>query len=205
MRQRARGHRPPRVRLAAIMLFAGLAAATPARADLLGVFDEVKFGVLAHDLGVRPSGSGGIERGVDLNGEILLVPLPLVDDDDPPWRRVLFAPRPHLGGSWNANGYTSKLYLGFTWSAEPFSDVIAEDDGFWAAFLLGAALHNGRVGREDGRSGLGARLLFNSGGEVGYRLGRFTVSVLFDHVSNAGLGVHNQGLNDLGGRIGWRF
>lgn len=204
MRKRARRHRPSPLRLAAVALIAGLGAAAPARADLFGVFDEVKFGVLAHDLDIRPGGPG-IERGVDLNGEILLVPLPVVDDDDPPWLRILFAPRPHLGGSWNANGYTSKLYVGLTWSAEPFSNVIAEDDGFWAAFMLGAAAHNGRVVRKDGRAGLGARVLFNSGGELGYRLGRLTLSVLFDHVSNAGLGIHNQGLNDLGGRVGWRF
>jgi lipid A 3-O-deacylase len=43
--------------------------------------------------------------------------------------------------------------------------------------------------------------------EVGVMVGeRFTVSAYFEHISNGGLGTHiNEGLDNLGGRIGYTF
>ena len=53
---------------------------------------------------------------------------------------------------------------------------------------------------------LGSRVLFHIPIEIGYRLSAKTsLSVYFDHVSNAYLAHANEGMDTLGGRLGYRF
>ena len=50
---------------------------------------------------------------------------------------------------------------------------------------------------------MGSRLLFRESVEGGYQLTRrVSLSVILDHLSNAGLAHYNQSLNNLGVRVG---
>src|SRR5262245_20748553 len=82
--------------------------AAPARADSQGWVDEIKFGVLAHD--IRFLGNH-VERGADINLEILFT--------SPAFLRIIGAPRLHLGGVSNTDGNTDYGYIGLTWSGRP--------------------------------------------------------------------------------------
>ena len=135
---------------------------------------EVKIGLLYHDI-APVWGNTKIEKGVDLNAEILL---------------GMGNFRPHIGLSINIHGYTSRAYVGY-------SCHIGGD--LFGAVSLGGAYIIDYVRR------LGSPVLFRIAGEIGYQLGRHSVSVILDHISNANLAEHNQGLDLLGIRYGWRW
>lgn len=170
-----------------IVALAGLPYAATAGDGLLS---EIKLGALAHDVPVLASRD---ERGVDFNVEALFT--------SPAALAALGAPRPHIGASINGSGDTSQAYAGLTWEWQPFEAPL------WGAFSLGGAIHDGELHavRED-RKALGSRVLFRLGAEVGYDINESVrVSVLWDHISNAGLAEENEGLNNVGVRLGYRF
>ena len=151
---------------------------------------EVKFGVLHHDTGDLWSGFRR-ESGVDLNLEGIFSP------------HIKFlggTVRPALGGSVNTNGDTSKLYSGLRWQYEHAS-------GMFFGIGLGGAIHDGKLHlQHNDRKALGSRVLFHIPVEIGYRLtAKSSLSVYFDHVSNAYLASSNEGMDTLGGRFGYRF
>lgn len=151
---------------------------------------EVKFGVLHHDTSDLWSGFRR-ENGVDFNLEAIFSP----------HRRFLGGViRPALGGSVNTVGDTSKLYTGLRWQYEHTS-------GMFFGIGLGGAIHDGKLHlRDNDRKALGSRVLFHIPIEIGYRLSaKSSVSVYFDHVSNAYLAHANEGMDTLGGRLGYRF
>ena len=151
---------------------------------------EIRGGVLAHDVPDLWSGFNR-ERGVDLNGEVLIGSgLPF-----------LFGTlRPALGGSLNTSGATSKAYLDARWEIETPS-------GLFFGTGLGAALHNGLLDATDpDRKALGSRVLFHIPVEVGLRFNeRHSLSIYFEHMSNAHTRPVNEGLDDIGIRYGYRF
>ncbi len=152
--------------------------------------------MLAHD--IRFLGNH-VEPGAALNVEVLF--------RSPAVLRVLWAPRPHLGLSLNTAGATDYAYLGLTWSGRPWRPLLTLPEGLFVAGSLGGGIHDGHLnaGPPD-RKVLGSRLLFRESVEAGYQLTpRVRLSVMLDHVSNAGLATHNQGLTDLGARIGVTF
>ena len=160
--------------------------------------DEVKLGVLAHDIRLFGLGRPG-ETGADVNVEVLF--------PSPAFFRVLGSPRPHLGGSLNTAGQTNYGYVGLTWSGRPWRFLLALPDALFVAGSLGDAIHDGHLasGPPD-RKLLGSRLLFRESIEGGYQITqRLSVSVMLDHLSNARLATHNQGLTNLGTRIGFAF
>jgi lipid A 3-O-deacylase len=171
--------------------------AGPAHADP-GWLDEVKLGVLAHDIRVFGLGRSG-ETGADVTIEVLF--------PSPAFLRNLGAPRPHLGVSINTAGHTDYGYLGLTWSGRPWRPLLALPEGLFAAGSLGGGVHDGhRNTAPPERKILGSRLLFRESVEAGYQLTRkVSFSVMLDHVSNAGLATHNQGLTNFGTRIGVTF
>jgi lipid A 3-O-deacylase len=175
-------------------LATGLAG--PAHAADTGWIDEVKLGVLAHD--IRFLGNH-VEPGADINVEVLF--------PSPAFLRLLWAPRPHLGLSINTAGATDYGYVGLTWSGRPWRPLLALPEGLFIAGSLGGGAHDGHrnAGPPD-RKILGSRLLFRESVEAGYQLGRkLSLSIMLDHVSNAGLTTHNQGLTNLGARVGVAF
>lgn len=160
----------------------------------LGVISEVRGGVLAHDLEFLGQGREG---GVDLNAEALFV--------SPGFLEAVLAPRPHLGISVNTAGDTSQLYAGLTWRHVPFGGPV------WLAGSVGGTLHDGEITGIVGkaprdRAELGSRVLFRLAAEIGFDVTRrISVSLVYEHASNANLADENAGLNNAGVRLGWRF
>ncbi len=162
----------------------------PARErSALGIFSEVRGGVLAHDFGPF---SHRKEEGVDINAEVLFT--------SPNFMDIIWSPRPTLGGSFNASGDTSQGYLGLTWEWDFL------EQGF-VSFFLGGAIHNGeKNANTPGKKDLGCRVLFREGIDLGWRFaGNHALMVHFDHISNAKLCDENEGLESLGLRYGYRF
>jgi len=176
------------IAVAAAALAAGLATGDAAGAED-GLVSELKLGVQYHDVGLFET---PLEQGVDLNFEILFARIkPLA---------FVWSPRPHLGAHVNTSGDTSQLYFGLTWTF----DVT---DRFWVAFGGGGAVHNGKLSTRNGEDlQLGSAAQFRWTLEAGVTLTEHhRLSVMLDHVSNAGLARENVGLDTLGVRYGYRF
>jgi lipid A 3-O-deacylase len=160
------------------------------------VVDEVRLGVLRHDAGIFGNNK---EPGVDFNGELRFV--------SPEILKAIYAPRPHLGVSVNSAGATNQAYAGLTWTFTLARGLASAEDSLFLDASLGGAVHDGsiRTNRTD-RKELGSRVEFRESLELGWR---FTpsqsVSILLDHISNANLGVKNEGLDNLGLRYGIKF
>lgn len=165
------------------------AAVLPARAD--GLVAEFRIGVLAHDVDGLWSGFQLEQDAVDINVEVLLSPsLPLL------WGAV----RPAIGGSINTRGGTSHAYIDARWELQTPS-------GIFFGLGLGAAVHDGELDpTEPDRKALGSRVLFHIPAEIGLRFDQHnSISAYFEHISNADTAHHNEGLDRLGVRYGYRF
>ncbi|HEY1933051.1 MAG TPA: acyloxyacyl hydrolase [Acetobacteraceae bacterium] len=185
-------------------LMLACAAAVPgARAQ--SIVSEAQLGVLAHDvpiLGVQE------EHGADISGELRFVtPVPdaWVADVSPALRWML-TPRPNVGFDANTSGYTSQVYLGLTWTAVLFRGVFRPQDRIDFSIGFGPAFDNGRRSASEGHLALGSAVLFHPSVELGYWIDpRWSVSLYFEHSSNAGLATNNAGLDNLGVRVGLAF
>ncbi|HJZ33431.1 MAG TPA: acyloxyacyl hydrolase [Hyphomicrobiaceae bacterium] len=174
--------------LALVLVLAGSGGA--GAEDLLGAGFELRGGVLAHDVPGLWSGFR-LERGVDINGEILFGNgLPILGG----------ALRPAIGGSVNVDGFTSKAYADLRWETELPAHL-------FFGLGLGAAVHDGNLApTEPDRKALGSRVLFHIPLELGVRLdARQSFSVYFEHTSNAGTQRYNEGMDGIGLRYGYRF
>lgn len=160
-------------------------ACVPAQAGV----SEFRLGVFNHDIGFLGHDKEG---GADINAEALF--------ESPGFLKAAWAPRPHLGVSVNTQGDTSQIYAGLTWTYEPFQKVFID-------FSLGGSAHNGeRHTLDPDRKSLGSHVLFRESLSLGYRIDdHHSISVAFDHESNANLASSNEGLNNLGIRWGYRF
>ena len=161
----------------------------PALAD--GLVQELKLGILDHDVPDLWSGFRAEPDSVDINVEALLSPsVPLLGG----------TVRPALGGTINTVGATSHAYVDARWQYEMPS-------GVFLGFGLGGAIHNGQLQFDDwDRKALGSRVLFHIPIEIGYRFGAHSsLSAYFEHTSNAFIVEPNEGLDRLGIRYGYRF
>ncbi len=156
-----------------------------------GWLSEVRFGVLAHNIGPIASAR---EDGVQINSEIRFA--------SPDLFKYILSPRPHVGASINTVGDTSFVYAGLTWTWNIYQ-------GLFMDFSLGGTVHDGWLTSHEpnpDRRLMGSRLLFRESVELGYRfLDHHSVSIMLDHVSNAGLADENQGNDDVGLRYGYHF
>jgi lipid A 3-O-deacylase len=179
--------------LCATLLLTPLPGAALARDKIV---DEVKVGVLAHDIGLFDRHA---ESGADFNGEILFV--------SPGFLSVIGAPRPHLGLEVNSDGNTDNAYFGLTWGLRLVPAILGHSDALTLYGSLGGAVNDGfHDGAPPGRKDLGSPILFRESVELGYQLTPVTsVSLLLDHVSNANLARHNGGITNLGVRVGFKF
>lgn len=170
-------------------------ALAPAHAQS-SIVDEVKVGVLAHDVPVL---GDSIEGGADIVGEVLF--------KSPELLSIIGAPRPAVGVSVNTAGDTSYLYGDLSWTAKLWHEAEEPEAGPYVLGAAGGAVHDGRLdSASDGEKALGSRVLFHLAVGLGYQITRITsVEVYFDHLSNADLASHNAGLNNLGVRMGFRF
>lgn len=179
-----------------IVLFAGAAIlGHPALAEG-GWLDEAKVGVLAHDVGL---GDHHVESGTDINAELLFA--------SPDFLKVIFAPRPHIGGTVNTSGNTDYGYFGLTWDAALVRALFDDEDAVFVAGSLGGGIHDGHLhSGPPNRKQLGSRVLFRESVELGYQINPVNnVSFFIDHLSNANLASRNAGLTNVGVRTGFKF
>jgi hypothetical protein len=155
------------------------------------LFSEVKIGALYHDVPGLWSGFQREATSVDVNMEVLFAPsLPFLGG----------TLRPAAGGTVNTDGQTSHAYVDARWQYD-LTPRLFFDLG------LGAAVHDGNLDdRDPARKALGSRVLFHIPLELGYRLDDHdSLSVYFEHTSNAYTQEFNEGLDRLGLRYGYRF
>ena len=175
-------------------LLAALAMVLLSRPDLAlagGIVDELKVGVLWHDVPNLWSGFQAEPNSADINVEALLSP------------SLAFlggSIRPAIGGSISTVGATSDAYIDARWQYET-------PCGIFFGLGLGAAVHDGQLKLEDwDRKALGSRVLFHIPAEVGYRFDDHnSLSAYFEHMSNAYTVSPNEGMDRLGIRYGYRF
>jgi lipid A 3-O-deacylase len=185
------------VRRAAALACAGVVmTAAGAQATAAGIIDEIKAGVMAHDITL---GGKHVESGADINGEILFT--------SPGFLDIIGAPRPHLGGWVNSAGNTDAAYFGLTWGLPLIRHIVGRQDGLTILGSLGGAVHDGYNDElHTGRKRLGSTILFRESVELAYQLTSvFSVSLMVDHISNANLGTHNAGITNAGARVGFKF
>ena len=175
----------------ALAMAAGLAITLPPSAHAQSLIEELKIGALIHDIPNMWSGFRQEHQGVDVNFEALLRPsLPL----------FLGTIRPALGATISTRGDTNHAYLGARWQVElPI--------GIFFGLGLGAAVHDGHTLPDSAsHKALGSRVLFHIPAEIGVRFDRHnSLSIYFEHTSNAGLANHNEGMDRIGLRYGYRF
>jgi lipid A 3-O-deacylase len=157
-----------------------------------GFIHEIKIGAQVHDIPYMWSGFHKEPYGVDLNLEAQFSPHMVV------WRGAI---RPMIGATINFEGNTSKAYAGARWQWEQPSIST------FIALGLAVAVHNGETFTSDPEAKqLGRRVLFHDSIEIGYRFDAHrSVSLFFEHISNASTADKNQGLDTLGIRYGYRF
>ena len=163
--------------------------AAAAHAD--GLVRELRIGGLVHDMPGMWSGFTYETHTIDVNLEALLASgLPVLGG-------VL---RPAVGGTINTRGDTSHAYVDARWEIElPYR--------LFAGVGLGAAVHNGHIGPDSPTAkAFGSRVLFHVPAEIGIRLDQHnSLSVYFEHTSNADIASLNEGMDRLGVRYGYRF
>ena len=180
--------------LTALTLILGLAQSAVAGEAVpggAGLISEFKFGALAHDVPGLWSGFQIENPAVDINAEV---------DFRPFWSSQISSLRPAIGGTFNTQGQTSHAYADLRWQ-------VTMNPSWYLTFGVGAAYQNGQTDLTDlSRKALGARILFHPSLEVGLNLDpHSSVSVYFEHMSNANLANFNEGMDDLGVRYGYRF
>lgn len=179
---------------AAALLSALLAG--PAAAQQSKIIDELKLGVLDHDVGFLDH---HVESGADVNVEMLFTPPPILG--------LIGSPRPTIGADISANGKTSDGYFGLTWGIKLIQSLFGWGRGVFLNGGLGGAVHNGYIdSAPPGRKELGSPVLFHLSAELGVDLSpRTSVSIFVDHMSNADLATHNAGMTNAGARLGFKF
>lgn len=156
---------------------------------------EVRIGVFAHDQAPLLHNT---ETGTDINAEVLFAAPDVLDR--------IGAPRPHVGVTYSLEG-TSHAYAGLTWERD-------FNGGWFLTGGLGLAVHDGDPLDKDEQDAiefetekaLGCRVNIHWGIGAGYRISEhWNVALHYEHLSNAYLCVSNEGLENIGLRVGRRF
>lgn len=158
--------------------------------------NEVKIGVLANDIAFL---GRHVEAGTDVNLELLF--------NSPALLKVIGSPRPDLGMTINSAGETQRGYAGLTWGVTLIHSLLRPDDGIFLNGSLGGAYQDGYTNSPaPQRKELGSPVLFRESIELGYQAtARLSLSAFIEHMSNADLAPHNDGMTDAGARIGIKF
>lgn len=190
----------------------GLAAFAVAGMTISGAAraDEIYVGGYAHDVSSFIS-SHGIERGEDIE----------VGYRTAPFDGMAGIGRPMVYGTFFANTARRTNYgsVGFLWRANWLHDRLYGQVGLGAALHDQATEHqdpfapgltpaqmNERFYQEQNFKALGARVLFNPSLALGVRLSRrWALEGVWSHISNAGLGKTNPGMDNFGGRLVFKF
>jgi lipid A 3-O-deacylase len=160
------------------------------------IVDEVKAGLLAHDVGFLGDHT---ERGFDVDLEMLFT--------SPDLLAILGSPRPHIGADINTAGDTSDVFAGLTWGISLIQNLFRPGDAIYLTGSLGGAYQDGYIDNApDKRKKMGSPILFRESAELGYQVTpTISIGALVDHISNANLGQHNAGITSAGARLGFKF
>lgn len=185
----------------ALAAFALAATASGAAfADDQQIISELRFGVYEHDASLLGHQK---ETGADIGNEVLFT--------SPSFLSVIGSPRPILGYLINTNDTTNQFYGGLTWTWDFVHDVFRSDDAFYVEITEGPGFNGGKTDVTDPielqhRKSLGSHWLFREDLDIGYRLTpQWSIALSYNHISNADLATRNEGLNDIGARIGFKF
>jgi len=187
-------------RFALVGIAVALASALPNAARADGEFiDEFRLGVYDHDASVLGHQK---ETGADIGAEILFTSPSLLE--------AIWSPRPVIGGLVNTSGETDQAYVGLTWTWDFAHSVLMNDDGFYVEGTLGGGVNDGHTNvtpaESQHRKALGSNALFREDVDLGYRFSpRWSLAISYNHISDADLAVRNEGLNDIGLRVGMKF
>ena len=137
---------------------------------------------------------------IDVNGEVLFARLPWHFDN---WfLNFVLTPRPRIGASINTGHGTSQVSAGFAWDIYIWKKVFYEG-------TLDIAFHNGWTADAwpiNNLRALGCSPLFRQSLSLGVEITEnWRVMGTFEHLDNFGLCPTNQGLSNLGVRVGYRF
>ena len=110
------------------------------------------------------------------------------------------SPEPHIGANINTAGDTSQVFAGLSYEWSLWK-------GLFAGISVGGAYHNGETDAFlPDKKDLGCHLLFRESLTLGWAITEHhKVAAVFDHISNAKLCDHNEGLENLGVRYSYRF
>lgn len=179
--------------LAGLLAFAAVAPA----AQAAGFVDEVRVGASIQSAGPIAS---NLERGAAVAGEVFFA--------SPRLFSVIGKPRPVIGLSVATDeAATSFAHAGLGWRASlPVSRLFLD-------LGLGVAVHDGRVSFDpavdlprDDNAFLGCPVQFRLSGGPGVRVApRVTAALQWEHLSNAGICDENEGLDNIGVRLGVSF
>ena len=174
---------------------------------------EVKQGILAHDRGWFGKNREG--TGPDYNFELMF--------NSPNILKKIWAPKPVLGITQTTSGGSSLYYGGITWDFDISKSLfvmgttgIAYTDGIRKLPKGAEAGHDQCVGPPvclaggddtDKKIQFGSKWLHRGALELGWNFyGNDTISLMFSHVSHAGLlSDKNHGMDEFGIRYGYRF
>jgi len=154
-----------------------------------GILAEVSLGVLVHDEGPF---SNSKEEGYDGHIELRFA--------SPKFLDIIWSPEPHIGANINSDGDTSQVFAGLSYEWNLWK-------GLYAGISVGGAYHDGETDshRAD-KKDLGCHLLFRESLTLGWQLTEHhKIAAIFDHISNAKICDHNEGLENLGVRYSYRF
>ena len=186
------------------LIAAALVAGPPATAAA-EILNEVRAGVAAHAIDIN-GGEPTAEEGADVSLEAVF--------GSPDFFKYILSPRPYVGASVNTSGGTDFWSFGLIWQQSFI------DDRFFIEGDFGLARHNGEIDLppvtdpdyEDIRQNdilFGSRMLFRGGVGLGVKLTpHWRVQAFYEHLSNGrifGDTDRNQGLDNFGVRIGYRF
>lgn len=166
---------------------------------LAGVVDEIRIGLNAHDVhhAALPFlvNEWRVDRIEDVSFDVLFTSPSL---DAFYW---IGSPRPEIGATINMAGADSLAHLSLTWQLPVF------DTPLYLEASLGGAIHNGELtGAAPGRKNFGCRVNFYERWGVGMNLSdNATATLTYEHTSNNGWCDANDGLSNVGLRLGWKF
>ncbi len=167
---------------------------------------ELRSGFLAHDYGLTTNPISGGEGDFDIHGQLLF--------PSPGFFRFFGSPRPHLGTNLAVDG-TSQAFAGLTWDVR-FAEKTPVLKNLFFILDAGGAVHNAEnLSRPtdptdddfgEARRYLGCRGLFRFGAGIGYDINeRVSAQIYTDHISSLGLCDPDDGLENIGMRLGYKF
>jgi len=167
--------------------------------------EEVRLGVLDHDINLTGNGAGGKEGGVNIAVELVFA--------SPNFLSWAWSPRPFIHGSLNTDGLTNFAGAGLSWQFDLTDRIFFESNS-------GLVIHDGitqlsddpgdpeRILLDATRVILGSRVLFRLALSLGVRVNDdWDASVVFEHLSHGQIlaSGRNEGLDNIGFRLSRKF